>query len=118
MTGLVADQLIGRRRSSVALKVCRRSHDHVATLRDPAGGHVGIGHSSCSQGNINAFVDQIHHAVLAEHPEFDLELVFDDRTAASVIMQGLTASHFATDFYPVQPGDIAFIHAAAGGVDR
>jgi hypothetical protein len=29
---------------------------------------------------------------------------------------GLTASHFATDFYPVQPGDIAFVHAAAGGV--
>ena len=40
----------------------------------------------------------------------------DDRTAASVMMQGLTASHFATDFYPVQPGDIALIHAAAGGV--
>src|SRR6266436_6735226 len=40
----------------------------------------------------------------------------DDRTAASVMMPGLTASHFATDFYPVQHGDIAFVHAAAGGV--
>jgi NADPH:quinone reductase len=40
----------------------------------------------------------------------------DDRTAASVMMQGLTASHFATDFYPVQPGDVAFVHAAAGGL--
>lgn len=40
----------------------------------------------------------------------------DDKTAASVMMQGLTASHFGTDFYPVQPGDVAFIHAAAGGV--
>jgi NADPH2:quinone reductase len=40
----------------------------------------------------------------------------DDRTAASLMMQGLTASHFATDFYPVQPGDIALVHAAAGGV--
>lgn len=40
----------------------------------------------------------------------------DDRTAASIMMQGLTASHFATDFYPVQQGDIAFVHAAAGGV--
>jgi NADPH2:quinone reductase len=40
----------------------------------------------------------------------------DDRTAASIMMQGLTASHFATDFYPVQPGDIALVHAAAGGV--
>jgi NADPH:quinone reductase len=40
----------------------------------------------------------------------------DDRVAASVMMQGLTASHFATDFYPAQPGDVAFVHAAAGGV--
>jgi NADPH:quinone reductase len=40
----------------------------------------------------------------------------DDRTAASVMMQGLTASHFATDFYPVQSGDVAFVHAAAGGL--
>ncbi len=40
----------------------------------------------------------------------------DDRVAASVMMQGLTASHFGTDFYAVQPGDAAFVHAAAGGV--
>jgi NADPH2:quinone reductase len=40
----------------------------------------------------------------------------DDLTAASVMMQGLTASHFATNFYPVKPGDIALVHAAAGGV--
>jgi NADPH2:quinone reductase len=39
-----------------------------------------------------------------------------DRTAAALMMQGLTASHFATDFYPVQPGDIALVHAAAGGL--
>jgi NADPH2:quinone reductase len=42
----------------------------------------------------------------------------DDRTAAAVMMQGLTASHFATDFYPVQPRDIALVHAAAGGVGQ
>jgi NADPH2:quinone reductase len=42
----------------------------------------------------------------------------DDRTAASLMMQGLTASHFATDFYPVQNGDIALVHAAAGGVGQ
>ena len=30
----------------------------------------------------------------------------DDRSAATVMMQGLTASHFATDFYPMQPGDV------------
>lgn len=40
----------------------------------------------------------------------------EDRVAAAIMMQGLTASHFATDFYPVQPGDIALVHAAAGGL--
>lgn len=40
----------------------------------------------------------------------------DERTAASVMMQGLTASHFTTDFYPIGPGDVALVHAAAGGL--
>jgi NADPH2:quinone reductase len=40
----------------------------------------------------------------------------DDRTAAAVMMQGLTASHFATSFYRVQSGDVALVHAAAGGL--
>lgn len=42
----------------------------------------------------------------------------DDHTAAALMMQGLTASHFATDFYPVQPGDVALVHAAAGGLGQ
>lgn len=40
----------------------------------------------------------------------------DDRTAASLMLQGLTASHFATEFYPVRDGDTTLVHAAAGGV--
>ena len=40
----------------------------------------------------------------------------DDRTAAAVMMQGLTASHFATDFIRTQRGDVALVHAAAGGL--
>ncbi|GAA4529134.1 quinone oxidoreductase family protein [Amycolatopsis samaneae] len=40
----------------------------------------------------------------------------DDETAASVMMQGLTAHHFTTETYAVQPGDTAVVHAAAGGV--
>jgi NADPH2:quinone reductase len=42
--------------------------------------------------------------------------VIDDRTAAAVMMKGLTASHFATNFYRVQPEDVALVHAAAGGL--
>jgi NADPH2:quinone reductase len=40
----------------------------------------------------------------------------DDEIAAAVMMQGVTASHLATQFYAVRPGDIALVHAAAGGV--
>lgn len=40
----------------------------------------------------------------------------DDETAAAVMMQGLTASHFTTETYAVKRGDTAVVHAAAGGV--
>jgi NADPH:quinone reductase-like Zn-dependent oxidoreductase len=40
----------------------------------------------------------------------------NDETAAAVMMQGLTANHFTTETYAVQPGDTAVVHAAAGGV--
>jgi len=40
----------------------------------------------------------------------------DFETAASLMMQGLTASHFVFDSYAVRPGDAALVHAAAGGV--
>lgn len=38
--------------------------------------------------------------------------------AASIMMQGVTASHFANEFYPVRPGDVTLVHAAAGGVGQ
>jgi NADPH:quinone reductase-like Zn-dependent oxidoreductase len=42
----------------------------------------------------------------------------DDETAAALMMQGLTANHFTTETYAVQPGDTAVVHAAAGGVGQ
>ncbi|MFE4369111.1 quinone oxidoreductase family protein [Streptomyces sp. NPDC056835] len=40
----------------------------------------------------------------------------DDESAAAVMMQGLTANHVTTETYAVKPGDVAVVHAAAGGV--
>jgi NADPH:quinone reductase len=37
-------------------------------------------------------------------------------TAASLMMQGLTASHFVFETYAIKPGDTALVHSAAGGV--
>ena len=36
--------------------------------------------------------------------------------AAATLLQGITAHYLANDSYPVQPGDWAVVHAAAGGV--
>jgi NADPH2:quinone reductase len=40
----------------------------------------------------------------------------DDRTAAALPLQGLTAHYLATSTYPVADGDDVLVHAAAGGV--
>jgi NADPH2:quinone reductase len=36
--------------------------------------------------------------------------------AAAVLLQGMTAHYLAGDTWPLQPGDTALVHAAAGGV--
>jgi NADPH2:quinone reductase len=38
------------------------------------------------------------------------------RTAAAVLLQGLTAHYLSGSTYPVRQGDVAVVHAAAGGV--
>lgn len=40
----------------------------------------------------------------------------DSRLAAAAMLQGLTAHYLACSTYPLQPGDTALVHAAAGGV--
>jgi NADPH:quinone reductase len=59
------------------------------------------------------------YAELINIPEASLVKIpdtIDDQTAAATMMQGITASHFATQFYETKPGDIALVNAAAGGV--
>jgi NADPH:quinone reductase len=40
----------------------------------------------------------------------------DTRTGAAIPLQGMTAHYLACTTYPVKPGDVALVHAAAGGV--
>ncbi len=42
----------------------------------------------------------------------------DYRTAAAIMTHGLTANYLTNTFYPVQPGEIALVHAAAGGLGQ
>src|SRR5579862_7107260 len=39
-----------------------------------------------------------------------------DNQAAAAMLQGMTAQYLTRSTYPLKPGDIALIHAAAGGV--
>ncbi|MBC8153797.1 MAG: quinone oxidoreductase [Bacteroidetes bacterium] len=43
---------------------------------------------------------------------------FDFETAASVLLQGLTAHYLSNDSYKVKSGHVVLIHAAAGGVGQ
>lgn len=38
--------------------------------------------------------------------------------AAAAMLQGLTAHYLVTSSYPIKPGDVALVHAAAGGVGQ
>lgn len=42
----------------------------------------------------------------------------DDRTACAVLLQGMTAHYLVTDTFALGEGDIALVHAAAGGVGQ
>lgn len=42
----------------------------------------------------------------------------DDRAAASVLAQGMTADYLTTSVYKVEPGTVALVHAGAGGTGR
>jgi NADPH:quinone reductase len=41
-----------------------------------------------------------------------------DEVAAAIMMQGLSANHFAAEAAPVQPGQRVLVHAAAGGLGQ
>jgi NADPH2:quinone reductase len=42
----------------------------------------------------------------------------DSKSAAAAMLQGMTAHYLVNDTYPLRPGHLALIHAAAGGVGQ
>ena len=65
-----------------------------------------------SLGSAARFVAVAESAVVLVPEGVDLEV------AAAVMLQGLTAHYLTTSTYAVQPGDVALVHAAAGGVGQ
>src|SRR5205085_11564393 len=56
------------------------------------------------------------HAVLPDERLVKVPAAIDARTAAAVMLQGMTAHYLASSTYALKSGDACLIHAAAGGV--
>jgi NADPH:quinone reductase len=81
---------------------------------------IGAGVSEVAVGDRVAYAMQIgSYAEYAIVPAWKLVPVpaeVDLRVAAAVMLQGMTAHYLALSTYPLQAGDTAIVHAAAGGV--
>jgi NADPH:quinone reductase len=80
---------------------------------------VGEGVTGLAIGDRVAWVAPGSYAEQAVLPADQVVPVPDGistEVAAASILQGMTAHYLVTDTYPVQAGDVAVVHAAAGGV--
>jgi NADPH2:quinone reductase len=74
---------------------------------------VTIGDRVAWAGSRGAYAD---FAVVPASALVKLPNAIDFKTAAAVMLQGMTAHYLTRSIYPVKQGDIALVHAAAGGV--
>ncbi len=58
------------------------------------------------------------YAVVPAERTVPVPTAIDLETAAATMLQGMTAHYYAVSTYPIQPGDKALVHAAAGGVGQ
>ncbi|HDX9579416.1 TPA: quinone oxidoreductase [Bacillus pseudomycoides] len=83
---------------------------------------VGSNVTTIKQGDSIAFADVPYaNAELVAVPvekTIPLPNHISHETAASILLQGLTAHYLTRDSYAVKEGDIVLVHAAAGGVGQ
>ena len=83
---------------------------------------VGSNVTTIKQGDPSAFADVPYaNAELVAVPvekAIPLPDHISHETAASILLQGLTAHYLTRDSYVVKEGDIVLVHAAAGGVGQ
>jgi len=80
---------------------------------------VGEGVTSPAVGDRVAWVGPGSYAeqvVLPADRVVPVPAGISDELAAAAILQGMTAHYLVNSTYPVQPGDVVVVHAAAGGV--
>jgi NADPH2:quinone reductase len=76
--------------------------------------HVAVGHRVAYVGNVSGAYSE--RRVIAADRVVRLPDAIDDRTAAAIMLKGLTAQMLLRQVYRVRRGDRVLIHAAAGGV--
>jgi NADPH:quinone reductase len=84
----------------------------VAAVADGVTG-LAVGDRVAWAGGSGGYAEQV---VLAADRAVGVPEGIDLQVAAAVILQGLTAHYLVTSTYPVREGDVAVVHAAAGGV--
>ena len=81
---------------------------------------VGDGVTGLAEGDLVAWAGgagcYAERVALAEGGVVLVPPGIDPRVAAAVMLQGLTAHYLCMSTYPVHDGDVAVVHAAAGGV--
>lgn len=83
---------------------------------------VGSGVTGINPGDRVGFADVPHANAEFAVAQIDKVIPLPDEisfeTAASVLLQGLTAHYLTDDSYRIKTGDVALVHAAAGGVGQ
>jgi NADPH2:quinone reductase len=81
---------------------------------------VGPGVSDVRLGDRVAYAGHVgsygQYAIVPAWMLVPIPNALDTRQAAAVMLQGMTAHYLTHSTYPIQPGDTALVHAAAGGV--
>ncbi|MFQ5854130.1 MAG: quinone oxidoreductase [Anaerolineae bacterium] len=81
---------------------------------------VGPGVSHVKEGDRVAYAMQpgsyAEYAIVQDWKLVPVPTGLDIQQAAAVMLQGMTAHYLSHDTYPLQSGDTALVHAAAGGV--
>ncbi len=81
---------------------------------------LGAGVDTVGEGDLVAYTGSIgayaEYAIVPARQLIPVPAGVDVQTAAAAMLQGLTAHYLTHSTYPLQPGDLALIHAAAGGV--
>jgi NADPH2:quinone reductase len=79
----------------------------------PGVGSVRVGDRVASVNLDGAYAQE---ALVAADRVVPLPDGVSEETAAAALLQGMTAHYLLLDTYPVRPGDVVLVHAAAGGM--